>query len=81
LKNEAHSVYETTKRQLDEFRSRIPNDVAENIEKALATLSEYKDKDIVVGESEAIKKAIEDARNAAMKIGQSLNQSSNNQSN
>jgi molecular chaperone DnaK len=39
LKNEAHSVYETTKRQLDEFRSRIPNDVAENIEKALATLS------------------------------------------
>lgn len=29
LKNEAHSVYETTKRQLEEFRSKIPSDVAE----------------------------------------------------
>lgn len=24
LKNEAHNVYETTKRQLDEFRSKLP---------------------------------------------------------
>ena len=29
LKNEAHSVYEATKRQLEEFRSKIPTDVAE----------------------------------------------------
>ena len=28
LKNEAHSVYENTKRQLEEFRSKIPTDVA-----------------------------------------------------
>ena len=31
LKNEAHGVYETTKRQLEEFRSKIPTDVAEQI--------------------------------------------------
>jgi len=31
LKNEAHSVYENTKRQLEEFRSKIPSDVAEQI--------------------------------------------------
>lgn len=38
LKNEAHNVYETTKRQLDEFRSRIPNDVIEAIEASLKNL-------------------------------------------
>jgi hypothetical protein len=31
LKNEAHTAYETTKRQLEEFRSKIPTDVAETI--------------------------------------------------
>lgn len=46
VKNEAHNVYENSKRQLDEFRSRIPADVAENIEKALETLSEMKDRDL-----------------------------------
>ncbi len=74
LKNEAHNVYETTKRQLDEFRSRIPNDVIEAIETSLKNLEEWKDKDLQVGEKESVKKAIEDARNAAMKIGQSMSQ-------
>jgi molecular chaperone DnaK len=46
LKNEAHNVYETTNRQLDEFRSKIPNDVIEAIESALKNLSEWKDKDL-----------------------------------
>ncbi len=46
LKNEAHNTYETTKRQLDEFRSRIPQDVIDSIEKSLQALSEFKDKDL-----------------------------------
>jgi len=40
-------------------------------------LAELKDKDLQPSDTESVKKAIEDARNAAMKIGQSLN---NNQS-
>jgi molecular chaperone DnaK len=74
LKNEAHNVYETTKRQLDEFRSRIPNDVIEAIETSLKNLEEWKDKDLQVGDKENVKKAIDDARNSAMKIGQSMAQ-------
>lgn len=74
LKNEAHNVYETTKRQLDEFRSRIPNDVIEAIETSLKNLEEWKDKDLQVGDQENVKKAIDDARNSAMKIGQSMSQ-------
>jgi len=50
LKNEAHNVYETTKRQLDEFRSRIPNDVIEAIETSLKNLEEWKDKDLQVSD-------------------------------
>jgi molecular chaperone DnaK len=80
LKNEAHSVYETTKRQLEEFRSKIPTDVAEEIEKVLGELNEIKDKDLQPNELESVKKAIENTRNAAMKIGQSINNSSNNSS-
>lgn len=75
LKNEAHNVYETTKRQLQEFRSKIPADVIEGIEKALNTLNELKDKDLQPADTESVKKAIDDARNAAMKIGQSMHQS------
>jgi len=74
LKNEAHNVYETTKRQLDEFRSRIPNDVIEAIETSLKNLEEWKDKDLQVADKENVKKAIDDARNSAMKIGQSMSQ-------
>lgn len=74
LKNEAHGVYETTKRQLEEFRSKIPTDVAEQIEKALNELNEVKDKDLQPNDVDTIKKAIEDTRNAAMKIGQSMSQ-------
>lgn len=74
LKNEAHNVYETTKRQLDEFRSRIPNDVIEAIETSLKNLEEWKDKDLQVGDRKNVKKAIDDARNSAMKIGQSMSQ-------
>ena len=75
LKNEAHGVYETTKRQLEEFRSKIPSDVAEEIEKALKELNELKDKDLQVSDTEAVKTAIDNARKAAMRIGQSMNQS------
>ena len=67
-------MYETTKRQLEEFRSKIPTDVAEQIEKALNELNEVKDKDLQPDDVETIKKAIEDTRNAAMKIGQSMSQ-------
>ena len=74
LKNEAHGVYETTKRQLEEFRSKIPSDVAEQIEKALSELNEVKDKDLQPEDVDQIKTAIENARNAAMKIGQSMSQ-------
>ncbi len=74
MKNEAHNVYETTKRQLDEFRSKIPADVIEAIEGSLKNLEEYKDKDLQVADKESVKKAIDDARNAAMKIGQSMSQ-------
>jgi molecular chaperone DnaK len=80
LKNEAHSVYETTKRQLEEFRSKIPSEVAEEIEKALSELNEVKDRDLETSEIETVRKAIDNARNAAMKIGQSMSQSSNNSS-
>ena len=74
LKNEAHGVYETTKRQLEEFRSKIPSDVAEQIEKALSELNDIKDKDLQTDDVDQIKTAIENARNAAMKIGQSMSQ-------
>ena len=74
LKNEAHNVYETTKRQLDEFRSKLPATEIENIEKALEGLNEWKDKDLQVGDKETVKTAIENAKNAAMKIGQVMYQ-------
>lgn len=80
LKNEAHGVYETTKRQLEEFRSKIPSDVAEGIEKALQELNDIKDKDLQTTDIDAVKKAIEGARNAAMKIGQSMNNQSSSSS-
>lgn len=80
LKNQAHSVYETTKRQLQEFRSKIPTNVAEEIEKALSELNELKDKDLQPSDSETVRSAIDKTRNAAMKIGQSMNQGGASQS-
>ena len=80
LKNEAHGVYETTKRQLEEFRSKIPSDVAEGIQKALQELNDIKDKDLQTTDIDTVKKAIEGARNAAMKIGQSMNNQSSSSS-
>ncbi|HNO24933.1 MAG TPA: Hsp70 family protein, partial [Leptospiraceae bacterium] len=38
LKNEAYNVHETTQKQLDEFRSKLPAEEIENIEKALKNL-------------------------------------------
>lgn len=35
-------------------------------------MAEWKDKDIKSGDVESVKKAISDARNAAMKIGQAM---------
>jgi molecular chaperone DnaK (HSP70) len=70
LKNEAFNVYETTQKQLDEFRSKLPADDIENIEKSLRELNEWKDKDIQPSDVDAVKNAISEARNAAMKIGQ-----------
>jgi molecular chaperone DnaK len=80
VKNEAHTAYETTKRQLEEFRSKIPSNVSEEIEKALAELQEVMDKDIQPAEIETVRKAIENTRNAAMKIGQSMNNQSSSDS-
>ena len=57
---------------MDEFRSKLPAEEIENIEKALKALNEWKDKDIKVGDVESVKKAISDARNAAMKLGQAM---------
>lgn len=70
MKNEAFNVYETTQKQLDEFRSKLPADDIENIEKSLRELNEWKDKDIQPSDVDAVKNAISEARNAAMKIGQ-----------
>jgi len=39
-----------------------------------------KDKDLQPADADAVRKAIEDARNAAMKIGQSMSQSNANSS-
>lgn len=50
LKNEAYNVHETTQKQLDEFRSKLPAQEIENIEKSLRELSEWKDKDLQVGD-------------------------------
>jgi len=74
LKNEAHNTYETTKRQLDEFRSKLPATEIENIEKALNELNEWKDKDLKLEDKDGVKTAIENAKNAAMKIGQVMYQ-------
>lgn len=52
LKNEAFNVHETTQKQLDEFRSKLPAEEIENIDKALKALGEWKDKDIKVGDVE-----------------------------
>lgn len=70
MKNEAYNVYETTQKQLDEFRSKLPAEEIENIEKALSNLNEWKDKDLQVSDIDNVKNAISEARNAAMKIGQ-----------
>ena len=59
---------------MDEFRSKIPATEVENIEKALETLNEWKDKDLQPGDAESVKSAIEGAKNAAMKIGQAMYQ-------
>lgn len=75
LKNEGHGVYETTKRQLEEFRSKIPSDVAEEIEKSLKELNELIEKELTPGDVESVKAAIDHCRKSAMKIGQSMNQS------
>ena len=74
LKNDAHNTYETTKRQLDEFRSKLPATEIENIEKSLETLAEWKDKDLQPEDRDNVKNAIEGAKNAAMKIGQAMYQ-------
>jgi hypothetical protein len=37
-------------------------------------LNDLKDKDLQLNEADAVRTAIENARNAAMKIGQSMNQ-------
>jgi molecular chaperone DnaK len=74
IKNEAHNTYETTKRQLDEFRSKLPANEIENIEKALSQLAEWKDKDLKPEDKDSVKTAIENAKNAAMKIGQVMYQ-------
>ena len=74
VKNDAHNTYETTKRQLDEFRSKLPANEIENIEKALSELAEWKDKDLQPEDKESVKTAIENAKNAAMKIGQAMYQ-------
>lgn len=75
LKNEGHGVYETTKRQLEEFRSKIPSDVAEEIEKSLKELNELIEKELTPNDVESVKAAIDHCRKSAMKIGQSMNQS------
>lgn len=72
LKNEAYNVHETTQKQLDEFRSKLPAEEITNIENALKTLAEWKDKDIKAADVDAVKNAISGARNAAMKIGQAM---------
>lgn len=72
LKNEAYNVHETTQKQLDEFRSKLPAEEIENIEKALKVLAEWKDKDIKASDVDSVKNAISGARNAAMKIGQAM---------
>ncbi len=54
--------------------------MAEGIEKALSELNELKDKDLQTSDIEAVKKAIDGARNAAMKIGQSMNNQSSSSS-
>lgn len=72
MKNEAYNVHETTQKQLDEFRSKLPSEEIENIEKALSALAEWKDKDLQVGDIDSVKNAISEARNAAMKIGQTM---------
>ena len=40
----------------------------------MKNLEEWKDKDLQVSDKENVKKAIDDARNSAMKIGQSMAQ-------
>lgn len=80
LKNEAYNVYEATQKQLDEFRSKLPADDISAIEKALSDLAEWKDKDLKVEDTESVKNAIQEARNAAMKIGQSMYNQSSGQS-
>jgi molecular chaperone DnaK (HSP70) len=58
LKNEAYNVHETTQKQLDEFRSKLPAEEVENIEKAIKKLSEWKDKDLQTTDVDSVKNAI-----------------------
>jgi hypothetical protein len=52
----------------------LPATEIENIEKALEGLNQWKDKDLQLGDKESVKTAIENAKNAAMKIGQVMYQ-------
>jgi hypothetical protein len=58
----------------------VGHNVAEEIEKALQELNEVMDKDVQPSEIETVRKAIEKTRNAAMKIGQSMNNQSSSDS-
>ena len=65
--------------QLDEFRSK-PAEEIKNIQKALQNLAEWKDKVLQLGDVDSVKNAISKARNAAMKIGQAMNNQQSGQS-
>ncbi len=49
LKNEVYNTHETITRQLNEFRSQLPQEEVEAIEKTLQDLATFKDKDISPG--------------------------------
>ena len=61
------------KKQLEEFRSRLPTDVVDEIEKALGALEEWRDKDFEADDIDKVKESIEKAKQSMMKIGSSLN--------
>ena len=73
LKNQIINVYENSKKQLEEFRSRLPGDVVEEIEKNLSALEEWRDKDLELDDADKVKESIEKLKQSMMKIGSSLN--------
>jgi len=68
LKNEAETIIYSSEKSLNEYKDKIEESVKLEIEEKIKKLKEVKDKE----DKEEIRKAIDDLRNALLKIGETI---------